>query len=137
MASNNYLKPQFLKPNVEYIGSSVVSNTNSERLNDVENEFELAKFNSNSDMAIDVQRQQLPIFKNRNHILYALETNRVVIVVGETGSGKSTQLPQYLMESGWTNSKQMIGITEPRRIAAINLAKRICDEKGCILGNII
>jgi len=133
MASNNYLKPQFLKPNVEYSGSSV-SNTNLERLNEVENEFELAKFNSNSDLAIDVQRQQLPIFKNRNHILYALETNRVVIVVGETGSGKSTQLPQYLMESGWTNSKQMICISEPRRIAAINLAKRICDEKGCILG---
>ena len=114
MTSNNFLKPQFLRPNVEYTGN-LVSNTNSERLNEIENEFELAKFNSNSDMAMDVQRQQLPIFKNRNHILYALETNRGVIVVGETGSGKSTQLPQYLMESGWTNSKQMICITEPRR----------------------
>ena len=132
MASSHY-KPQFLKPSVDYIGSTI-GNTNTERLNEIENEFELAKFNSNSDMAIDVQRQQLPIFKNRNHILYALETNRVVIVVGETGSGKSTQLPQYLMENGWTNSKQMICITEPRRIAAINLAKRICDEKSCILG---
>jgi HrpA-like RNA helicase len=111
--------------------------TNLERLNEIENEYELAKFNVNSDMALDIQRQQLPIFKNRNHILYALETNRVVIVVGETGSGKSTQLPQYLMENGWTNSKQMICITEPRRIAAINLAKRICDEKGCLLGSLL
>jgi ATP-dependent RNA helicase DDX35 len=131
MVSNAFLKPQFLKPTSDYIGSS---NTSIERLNETENEFELAKFNSNSDMALDVQRQQLPIFKQRNCVLYALETNRVVIVVGETGSGKSTQLPQYLMENGWTNSKQMICITEPRRIAAINLAKRICDEKGCILG---
>ena len=138
MASNPYgLKPQFLKPNIEYAGSSVTSETNLERLNEIENEYELAKFNVNSDMALDIQRQQLPIFKNRNHILYALETNRVVIVVGETGSGKSTQLPQYLMENGWTNSKQMICITEPRRIAAINLAKRICDEKGCLLGSLL
>ena len=139
MASTAYgFKPQFMKPNIEYTGgSAATSDTNLERLNEVENEFELAKFGLNGDMALDVQRQQLPIFKNRNHILYALETHRVVIVVGETGSGKSTQLPQYLMENGWTNAKQMICITEPRRIAAINLARRICDEKSCLLGIIV
>jgi ATP-dependent RNA helicase DDX35 len=125
----SYSKPQFLKPNIDYAG-----NITSERLNETENELELAKPNSFGDMALDVQRQQLPIFKNKNSILYALETHRVVIVVGETGSGKSTQLPQYLMENGWTDSNHMICITEPRRIAAINLARRVCDEKSCILG---
>lgn len=122
-------RPQFLRPNVDN-----ASNINSERLNEVETEFELAKFNANQDLSIEVQRQQLPVFKHRNQILYALETNRVVVVVGETGSGKSTQLPQYLLESGWTSSKHSICVTEPRRIAVINLAKRICDERGCLLG---
>lgn len=49
--------------------------------------------------------------------------NQTVIIVGETGSGKSTQIPQYLNESKYTE-KGMIGITQPRRVAAINLAQR-------------
>ena len=130
MNSHYSQKPQFLRPNVENL-----SNINEERLNEIENEQELVKYNANQDTSIDVQRQQLPIFISRNQILYALETHRVLVVVGETGSGKSTQLPQYLMENGWTNSKQMICVTEPRRIAAINLAKRVCDEKFSILGH--
>lgn len=128
MSNFGAFKPKFLKPNID---ESL--NINAERLNEAENEFEFAK-SSSSDLSLDVQRQQLPIFKYRNEILYALETHRVVIIVGETGSGKSTQLPQYLMENGWTNSKYMICVTEPRRIAAINLARRICDEKSSVLG---
>lgn len=84
---------KFQKPNLDYS-----SNLQTERLNEVESEFELVKFNSFSTLALDVQRKQLPIYKYREQVLYALETHRVVIVVGETGSGKSTQLPQYLME---------------------------------------
>lgn len=84
---------KFLKPNLDYI-----SNLQIERLNEKETEYELVKFNSFSNLALDVQRKQLPIYKYREQILYALETHRVVVVVGETGSGKSTQLPQYLME---------------------------------------
>jgi ATP-dependent RNA helicase DDX35 len=125
----SFLKPQFLRPNIDN-SSSIIT----ERLNETETEYEPVKFNT-SDLSIEVQRQQLPIFKSRNQILYALETHRVLVVVGETGSGKSTQLPQYLMENGWTTRKQMICITEPRRIAAINLAKRVCDEKSCLLGH--
>lgn len=127
---SHHLKPKFLRPNLDYN----TSNIQVERLNEAENDLELAKFNTHDEMSIDVQRQQLPIFKYRNQVLYALETHRVVVVIGETGSGKSTQLPQYLMESGWTDSTHSICVTEPRRIATINLAKRICDEKSCILG---
>jgi HrpA-like RNA helicase len=74
----------FLKPS-GYVASSGNDNLGIERLNEIENEFEFAKFNSNIDQSIDVQRQQLPIYKHRDQILYALETNRVVVIVGETG----------------------------------------------------
>lgn len=123
------MRPKFLKPSTDY------GNINAERLNEAESEFELIKFSANNDeMSIDTQRKQLPIYNHRDQILYALETHRVLVIVGETGSGKSTQLPQYLMENGWTDSKRMICVVEPRRIAAISLARRICDEKSCILG---
>ncbi|CAF0862566.1 unnamed protein product [Brachionus calyciflorus] len=120
-------QPKFLRPNLD-------DSIQTERLNELENEFEIAKYNKHSDLSLEVQRKQLPIFKYKNQILYALETHRVVVVVGETGSGKSTQLPQYLWENGWADSKHSICVTEPRRIATINLAKRISDEKCCVLG---
>ncbi|KAG0416952.1 hypothetical protein HPB47_006050 [Ixodes persulcatus] len=61
-----------------------------------------------------------PQYKSRTDILYLLEKHQVLIVTGETGSGKSTQIPQYLMEAGWAQKGQMIGITQPRRVAAIS-----------------
>ena len=73
-------RPTFLKPNLDY-----TSGLNQERLNDVETELELAKFSSFSNLAMETQRKQLPIFKSYMKILYALETSRVVVVVGETG----------------------------------------------------
>jgi ATP-dependent RNA helicase DDX35 len=76
----------FLKPNNNEI---IQTSINVERLSEIETEKELAKYNANSDLSIEVQRQQLPIFKSRNQILYALETHRILVLVGETGSGKS------------------------------------------------
>ncbi|VDN30794.1 unnamed protein product [Gongylonema pulchrum] len=70
-------------------------------------------------LSIQQQRSRLPIFKYRSHILYLLEKFRAVIVIGETGCGKSTQLPQYLMEAGWSSDGRKIGVTQPRRIAAV------------------
>nr|CDJ86894.1 DNA RNA helicase and Helicase-associated region and Domain of unknown function DUF1605 domain containing protein [Haemonchus contortus] len=80
------------------------------------------------------QRARLPIFKNRDHILYLCEKYRSVIIVGETGCGKSTQVPQYLFEAGWANDGRMIGITQPRRVAVVTLASRVAEEKETILG---
>ncbi|VDK59107.1 unnamed protein product [Anisakis simplex] len=85
-------------------------------------------------LSIQQQRSRLPIFKNRNHILYLLEKYRTVIIVGETGCGKSTQIPQYLMEAGWAADGRKIGITEPRRIAVVTLANRVAEETMCSLG---
>lgn len=58
---------------------------------------------------------------------------QVLVVIGETGSGKTTQMSQYLAEAGYTSRKK-IGITQPRRVAAINVAKRVAEEVGCRLG---
>lgn len=66
---------KFLKPNLDYS-----SNLQTERLNEIESELELVKFNTFSNLALDVQRKQLPIYKYREQILYALETHRVVVV---------------------------------------------------------
>ncbi|XP_047057504.1 probable pre-mRNA-splicing factor ATP-dependent RNA helicase DEAH9 [Lolium rigidum] len=62
-------------------------------------------------------RQRLPVYKYRKAILYLVERHATTIVVGETGSGKSTQIPQYLMEAGWAEGGRLIGCTQPRRLA--------------------
>ena len=81
------------------------------------------------------QRMLLPIYKHKRQILYAVENYGVVVLIGETGSGKSTQIPQYLMEGGWTNNDFAIVCTQPRRIAATSLATRVAQEAGCRLGD--
>ena len=59
--------------------------------------------------------------------------NQVLIVIGETGSGKTTQITQYLAEAGYT-TRGKIGCTQPRRVAAMSVAKRVSEEFGCRLG---
>ncbi len=59
----------------------------------------------------------------------------MLIIVGETGSGKTTQLPQFLHEDGWTKKGKKIGCTQPRRVAAMSVAARVSDEMGTKLGN--
>ncbi|XP_051160158.1 probable ATP-dependent RNA helicase DHX35 [Leptopilina boulardi] len=91
-------------------------------------------YNAHHSLSLDVQRQRLPIFKNMRHIIYLLEKYQTLVLVGETGCGKSTQIPQYLVQAGWASDRKMIGITEPRRIAATTLASRVAEERGCMLG---
>lgn len=73
------------------------------------------------------QREFLPAFAVRESLLRIIRDNQVVIIVGETGSGKTTQLTQYLHEDGYTNFG-MIGCTQPRRVAAMSVAKRVAEE---------
>ena len=82
---------------------------------------------------IKQQREYLPIFTVRQELLKVVRENSVVIIVGETGSGKTTQLTQYLHEDGYTDYG-MVGCTQPRRVAAMSVAKRVAEEMEVELG---
>ncbi|KAL5111215.1 Pre-mRNA-splicing factor ATP-dependent RNA helicase PRP16 [Taenia crassiceps] len=82
---------------------------------------------------IKEQRQFLPIFGVRSALLRLIKEHQIVVIVGETGSGKTTQLTQYLHEDGYTHYG-MVGCTQPRRVAAMSVAKRVADEMGVGLG---
>lgn len=101
------------------------------------------KFGSDKDQAISnfaknktikEQRQYLPIFGVRTALLRLVKEHQIVVIVGETGSGKTTQLTQYLHEEGYTKYG-MVGCTQPRRVAAMSVAKRVADEMGVSLGD--
>ena len=82
---------------------------------------------------ISQQRRTLPVFAVRQELLNVIRENNVVIIVGETGSGKTTQLTQYLHEDGYSNYG-MIGCTQPRRVAAMSVSHRVSEEMGTKLG---
>ncbi|GAA5907660.1 hypothetical protein JCM5296_000845 [Sporobolomyces johnsonii] len=84
-------------------------------------------------MTIAEQRKSLPIYKFRDQLIEAFATNQVLVVVGDTGSGKTTQMTQYLAEAGYAD-RLKIGCTQPRRVAAMSVAKRVAEEVGCRLG---
>ena len=69
----------------------------------------------------------LPIVERREELLDAIRDNQVVVVAGETGSGKSTQLPKMCLELG-LGEEGWIGHTQPRRIAARSIAERVSEE---------
>ncbi|MFG0245261.1 MAG: ATP-dependent RNA helicase HrpA [Phycisphaerales bacterium JB052] len=77
--------------------------------------------------------EDLPVSERREEIIRAIRDNQVVIVCGETGSGKTTQLPKMCLELG-LGVGAMIGHTQPRRIAARSVASRIADELGVKIG---
>ncbi|CAN1134724.1 Probable pre-mRNA-splicing factor ATP-dependent RNA helicase DEAH9, partial [Linum perenne] len=84
--------------------------------------------------SIEKQRQRLPVYKYRTAILYLVETHATTIVVGETGSGKTTQIPQFLHEAGWADGGRVIACTQPRRLAVQSVAARVAEEMGVKLG---
>ncbi|KAK1285300.1 putative pre-mRNA-splicing factor ATP-dependent RNA helicase [Acorus calamus] len=84
--------------------------------------------------SLEGQRQRLPVFKHRTAILYLVESHATTIIVGETGSGKTTQIPQYLKEAGWAEGGRMVACTQPRRLAVQSVATRVAEEMGVKLG---
>ncbi|KAI0345706.1 hypothetical protein BDW22DRAFT_904010 [Trametopsis cervina] len=84
--------------------------------------------------SIDETRKSLPIFDYREQLLEAVKEHQVLIVVAETGSGKTTQLPQYLHEAGYTAGGLKVGCTQPRRVAAMSVAARVAEEMGTKVG---
>jgi len=84
---------------------------------------------------IQSERLNLPIVKYEQEIMDQINHNLCTVVCGETGSGKSTQIPQFLYEYGYTSSFGAIAITQPRRVAAISLASRVAIEMNCKLAD--
>ena len=86
-----------------------------------------------SNKSMREQREGLPVFALKSKVMEAIANNQVLIVLGETGSGKTTQMTQYMAEMGYTK-QGIIGCTQPRRVAATSVAKRVAEEYGCELG---
>ena len=82
---------------------------------------------------IKQQREFLPVYTVRSRLLDVVRENQITVIVGETGSGKTTQLTQYMHEEGYTDFG-MVGCTQPRRVAAMSVAKRVAEEMDCELG---
>ncbi|GMH34180.1 hypothetical protein BSKO_02014 [Bryopsis sp. KO-2023] len=80
-----------------------------------------------------MEAKNLPIRAHAHDLLELLKTNDFVVVIGEAGSGKTTQIPQILLEAGYADSGA-IGITQPRRVAAISAARRVAEETSTSLG---
>ncbi|VDN04334.1 unnamed protein product [Thelazia callipaeda] len=78
--------------------------------------------------SVELQRSKLPIYCEEQSIMEAISDNSTTIICGQTGSGKTTQLPQFLFEAGYAREGKLIGITEPRRLAAISMAARVAHE---------
>jgi pre-mRNA-splicing factor ATP-dependent RNA helicase DHX38/PRP16 len=86
--------------------------------------------------SINEQREYLPVFSVRGQLMQLIHDNKIIIIVGETGSGKTTQLTQYLHETGYTKNG-IIGCTQPRRVAAVSVAKRVAEEMGTQLKQVV
>jgi ATP-dependent RNA helicase DHX37/DHR1 len=104
-------------------------------------ELQPTKHESRKVAFVDVQRLpeiqsarlQLPVVAEEQKIMEAIHDNDLVVIYGATGSGKTTQLPQFLFEAGYgstTETPGMIGVTQPRRVAAVSMSKRVGDEMG-------
>ncbi|KAK1815705.1 hypothetical protein LTR12_009892 [Friedmanniomyces endolithicus] len=84
---------------------------------------------------MEEKRKTLPVYQYRDTFLQAVNDFQIIIVMGETGSGKTTQLPQYLYEAGYCKDGMKVGCTQPRRVAAMSVAARVAEEVGVKVGN--
>jgi ATP-dependent RNA helicase DHX37/DHR1 len=90
---------------------------------------------------MQLSRASLPVVAEEQQIMETINDNDVVILCGETGSGKTTQVPQFLYEAGYGDKNHplypgMIGVTQPRRVAAVSMAKRVAEEMNLLDGQV-
>ncbi|EGX94839.1 DEAH-box RNA helicase (Dhr1), putative [Cordyceps militaris CM01] len=83
---------------------------------------------------IQEARLKLPVVAEEQKLMEAIHNNNIVVICGATGSGKTTQVPQFLYEAGYgaadSETPGMIGVTQPRRVAAVSMSKRVAEELG-------
>ncbi|KAI8097439.1 P-loop containing nucleoside triphosphate hydrolase protein [Halteromyces radiatus] len=105
------------------------SNTEGDLSKDMAKHFSVTV---NRTPEIQAVRSKLPVCGEEQVIMEAIRNNTVVIICGETGSGKTTQVPQFLYEAGWSHPESdnpgLIGVTQPRRVATVSMAKRVGEE---------
>lgn len=99
-----------------------------------EKNYTLAPSEEKPQESIKGMRESLPIYPLKERLMKAIKDYQVLIIVGETGSGKTTQIPQYLREEGYCSEKK-IGCTQPRRVAAMSVACRVAQEMKVKLGH--
>lgn len=91
-----------------------------------------------SDVALQAFRKGLPVHRYREGLLHTINSNQVVLISGETGCGKTTQVPQYIMEEAVAAGVACrIVCTQPRRISAITVAERVANEWGEDIGGTV
>ncbi|XP_072538060.1 probable ATP-dependent RNA helicase DHX37 [Salminus brasiliensis] len=83
---------------------------------------------------IQEARLKLPVLAEEQVIMEAVRENDCVVLCGETGSGKTTQVPQFLYEAGYASARAIIGVTEPRRVAAVSMSRRVAKEMNLSTG---
>ncbi|XP_017889459.1 ATP-dependent RNA helicase DHX33-like [Ceratina calcarata] len=88
-------------------------------------------------ISLQQQRKSLPVYRLRKRLLEEIRRHHTLIIIGETGSGKTTQIPQLLLSSGIAGTSGCIGITEPRRVAAVSVARRVAQEQGVEPGKLV
>lgn len=115
-----------------------IPDISEDEMKELENKIELEELIEQEEKrvrSIEETKKSLPVYEYRDELLEAVEKYPVLIVVGETGSGKTTQLPQYLYEEGYAANNKIIGCTQPRRMAAVSVATRVADELGTKVGD--
>ncbi|XP_019256157.1 PREDICTED: pre-mRNA-splicing factor ATP-dependent RNA helicase DEAH1-like isoform X3 [Nicotiana attenuata] len=117
---------------IEFIKAAVMDGVNVDQESPAESiEKSMAK---SAFEKLQEDRKTLPIYPYRDDLLQAVNDHQVLVIVGETGSGKTTQIPQYLHEAGYTK-RGKIGCTQPRRVAAMSVSARVSQEMGVKLGH--
>ncbi|XP_026469913.1 pre-mRNA-splicing factor ATP-dependent RNA helicase DHX16-like [Ctenocephalides felis] len=118
-----------LDDQIEFIQALRMDGTKDKDKKPVQTEAEKKK------MDIEETKKSLPVFPFKQDLIAAIREHQILIIEGETGSGKTTQIPQYLYEAGFTEDGKKIGCTQPRRVAAMSVAARVAQEMGVKLGN--
>ncbi|RLN69110.1 hypothetical protein BBP00_00000552 [Phytophthora kernoviae] len=135
----------FWRPGAALPGADAEAETARDLPKDAE--VPAVQFNPLHGLSLRAQRARLPVSAHREELLFAVETHATTILVGATGSGKTTQVPQYLLEAGWATPRRRSGqskretprnrvivCTQPRRVAAVTIAERVAQEMGCQVG---